>query len=200
MITGNKKSWNGEIAFIMISIFFLMSFTTMTVPASSQQANNDKVVGPNLLCEPVPYIPPRWMLPTGYNDPQNAWHNETYSFDGSIVTKAGCTITQPGWVWTPWLEFTLSSPINCNKIRFFAWYDPIHCASVDIDINYPYHGGWQHCYDGWYESYEWVESSTSSYPVEKARIRFYVNRVLWLYVVADLYEFQFYGSPLGDNW
>ncbi|MCX6666103.1 MAG: hypothetical protein NT038_08635 [Euryarchaeota archaeon] len=141
---------------------------------------------------PPPPIEPGWMRPTGYNDPENAWIDETKAFDGYVATKAGCKITELFARWTPWLELTLSSQIICNKIRFYAWYDDLHCNMIHFDLYYS--GDWHHMYEGGYTDREWVNYSFGTISgVTKARVSFHVNRLLWDYVVADLHEFQFFG-------
>ncbi len=77
-----------------------------------------------------------WIVPTGYNDPENAWDNEVYAYDNDPDTKAGCTIDESGWIWTPFIELTLSKPLECDKIRFYAWYSPLHCNMIDVDVYY----------------------------------------------------------------
>jgi len=28
----------------------------------------------------------------------------------------------------------LNKPLKCNKIRFFAWHNALHCKKIDIDV------------------------------------------------------------------
>ncbi|MEM0493612.1 MAG: hypothetical protein QXS02_06650, partial [Candidatus Thermoplasmatota archaeon] len=107
--------------------------------------------------------------------------------------KAGCTITQFGWTWTPFIIFNLSSPILSNKIRFWAWYDWLHCNTVDVDLYY--NGGWRDLYQGGFNDRIWTEKNFNTQLIYKARIRFQVQRwILWP-ATADLHEFQFYKLP-----
>ena len=139
-------------------------------------------------------LPPKsvWISPTSYNDPENYWDNETKAFDGNVDSKAGCTIINFFWTWTPWIELTLSSPITCNKTRFYAWYDDLHCNMIDIDLYY--NNSWHHLFQGAYMDREWVVYSFQTLSgVMKTRMSFHVQRwVLWP-VTADLHEFQFFG-------
>ncbi len=131
-----------------------------------------------------------WLSPAGYYDPNNAWDNEQNTYDGNTDTKATCRITDSGWVWTPWIELTLSSSVECNKIRFWAWYDVVHCKKIEIHVG-------SASYEGTYNNYQWTEFSFSQQSVSIAYIRFYVQRYgyPYYYVVADLHEFQFYKMP-----
>ncbi len=176
---------------ILVVLFFLLTSSTIIGAAAPvfQKA------GP-LECEihiyPPPPIEPQWMHPTGYNDPENAWENETKAYDGYVATKAGCRVYEFFWKWTPWLELTLSTPITCDKIKFYAWYDDLHCNMIDIELFY--NGDWHFLYQGGYADREWVVYSFSTHAdVTKARVSFHVQRWVLDPVVADLHEFQFFG-------
>ena len=142
---------------------------------------------------PPPPIQPEWILPTGYNDPDDAWYNEPYAYDNNEDTSAHCMITQPEWVWTPWLELTLSSPVTCTHVGFYAWYDPDHCNAIHIDVYY--NDDWHHVYQGIFNDRQWTIEPMSEHTITMARVSFQVQRYgfPYYYVVADLHEFQFYG-------
>lgn len=133
---------------------------------------------------------PEWIIPDDHNDIEDAWHNEPLSYDKDTTTKAGCTITEFGWTWTDFIELTLSEPIDCNKIRFYAWYNLFHCKYIDVDIYYD--GGWHGIKQGSFSNWDWEEVAFSQQNVSKARVRFYVKRWFLSPVVADLHEFQFH--------
>jgi parallel beta-helix repeat protein len=62
-----------------------------------------------------------WISPTGYDDQYNVWDNEQYAYDNDKNTKASCTDdSSSGWTWTKYINLTLSEPIKCDKIRFYA--------------------------------------------------------------------------------
>jgi hypothetical protein len=134
---------------------------------------------------------PDWISPDGFNDPENAWDDEYFSLDRNLYTKAGCTIEEQGEQMTPYLELTLSSPINSDKIRFYAWYHWRHCYLIDVGVYYD--GDWHNVYFDKFPSYQWVDVPfDEEHLVEKAIVRFCVKRwILWP-VTADLHEFQFY--------
>ncbi|RLI59769.1 MAG: hypothetical protein DRO67_09600 [Candidatus Asgardarchaeum californiense] len=136
-----------------------------------------------------------WISPTGHNDPADAWHDEPYAYDNNTGTKAGCTILEFGWWWTPWIELTLNSPTDISKIRFFAWYDYYHCNEVDVDLYYG--GGWHNLYQGSYPDRQWMEYAINMHDVTAARLSFHVQRWLLYPVTADLHEFQFYRVGYG---
>jgi hypothetical protein len=162
---------------------------------STSVANADLVEGPPCCSEKGCHIfEPRWVYPVDYNDPEDAWNNEPRSYDDDVETKAGCTIHELGYIWTPDLELYLYEPYECEKIRFYAWYDSIHCMSADIDVYYE-DLGWQDIFSGWYPDREMYEIPVGGGLISRARISFLVNRVLWPFVVADLHELHFYIIP-----
>jgi len=138
---------------------------------------------------------PEWIVPDGHNDIEDAWDNEPLAYDKDTTTKAGCTITDSywnDWVWTPWLELTLSTPITCDKIRFYAWYSLLHCNEIEYYI-YGYNS--THHRSGYFDNHEWVIDDIPGGPrinIYKAKVRFNVRRGLWSQVTADLHEFQFH--------
>jgi len=138
----------------------------------------------------VPDEPNDWITPDNHCDPESAWKQEILSYDYGTDTKADCLIEDFGWIWTPWLELMLEEPMNCNKIRFYAWYHQFHCRNIDVDLFYD--GSWHGLYQGSFANWQWVEKSFNEQVVSKARVRFEVQRWLLSAVKADLYEFQFY--------
>jgi hypothetical protein len=133
---------------------------------------------------------PEWLSPDGFSDPDDAWDDENFSIDRNLYTKAGCKESGYGWRWTSFIEFTLTSLINSNKIRFYAWYNILHCNMIDVDIYY--NDFWYGLHFGSYPKNQWVEYTFSEQSVEKARVRFHVNPYLLSPVTAKLHEFQFY--------
>jgi len=77
-----------------------------------------------------------WISPTGHNDPEDAWDNETRAYDDNTTTNASCIREESGWDWTPFIELTLEEPLECEKIRFYAWYNALHCNKIDVDVYY----------------------------------------------------------------
>ncbi len=138
----------------------------------------------------IPDEPTDWISPENHYDPEDAWENENNGHDGDLSTKADCETTDFGWIWTPYLELGLNNPINCDKIRFYAWYAPSHCKNIDIDLYYDQ--AWHNLYQGSFSCWQWVEKSFSQHEISKARVRFEVKRYLLSPVKADLHEFQFF--------
>ncbi|MFH1100857.1 MAG: hypothetical protein V1726_02325 [Methanobacteriota archaeon] len=181
-----KRRYNRIMCSILILMFFW--FASATTLVNAEMMTMEPLMRQEHNLPPIP----RWILPSGHNDPENTWQNETKAYDGFVATKAGCTIYDFYWTWTPWLELTVSAPITCDRIRFYAWYDELHCNRIDFDIYYD--GDWHHLYQGPFADREWVEYSfMKASSVTKARVCFHVQRwILWP-VTADLHEFQFFG-------
>ena len=133
-----------------------------------------------------------WTVPDDHNDPDNEWDDESNAYDTNTNTKATCEITEFGWVWTPWLEFSFNSPKECSMIRWWAWWDSLHCDQIEIKV---YNGAQQvFSFSGVYDDREWEEWSLGSQPktVTDVKVRFHVKRWPLYPVVADLHELQFY--------
>jgi len=138
-----------------------------------------------------PPFEPEWVSPTGFYDLDHAWYDEPYAIDNDTETKACCPIDGSGWVWTPWLELTLTTPIRSMKIRFYAWYDQNHCNVIDVEVCCD--GRWASVFVGGFMNHQWVEKPCDlGGNVTGAKVRFYVHRWLLSHVVADLHDFQFY--------
>lgn len=96
-----------------------------------------------------------WILPTGHNDPQNTWNNETQAYNNDIDDYAD---TSNG----DFLELTLDA-ISCGKIRIYCakWKSGIY-ANPDIIIEVYYSGGWHEIFDGSIANKIWVEKEIGS--------------------------------------
>ncbi len=137
-----------------------------------------------------------WNFPTDHNDPEDAWDYEVRAYDDDTDTRAGCWIYSAGRQWTPCLELLINPPVSSSRVRFWAWFDDDymlkHCRYIDLDI---YYGtSWHDLYEGSFADRTWVAKSFSQQLMQKARVRFEVNRQTWLTVIADLHEFEFYQS------
>jgi len=62
--------------------------------------------------------PDGWVSPTGFIDPDNAWSDEVKAYDENTATFAVTSNVYQD-VWTPYLHLTLSSAIQCSKVRFY---------------------------------------------------------------------------------
>jgi len=136
-----------------------------------------------------------WVSPTGYNDPNGSWSDESNAYDGSTLTVALSVV--PARNWSNYIELTINS-IFCSKIRFYAKYDGTDgINSIDLDVFK--NGSWHDVYQGSFLNRVWVEKTNELDPsyVTKMRIRFYNNRSEGAW--AALHEVQFYqvvGVPI----
>jgi len=117
---------------------------------------------------------PGWVSPTGHNDPNNAWDNETKAYDEQTGTHATSTCMygsycNPGW--SHFIELTHAA-LTSNKIRFKENYcDP---EQVDIDV-YNDDNQWVDIYQGSFSCTDWEEKSFSADTITRVRFRFYTD-------------------------
>ena len=129
------------------------------------------------------------VIPTGYNDPDSEWTDETLAYDGYIDTYAE-RLQIIEHTWTTFIEFTHASML-CKGIHFLAWNDidyTSHEYRCTVDIDAYYGETWNHVYEGVYANREWVEKLLASPQYVTAfRFRFYNNKSItfdaWLYEV-----------------
>jgi len=124
-----------------------------------------------------------WLHPTGYEDPDSDWYDETKAYDGSISTRA-YENSIPSLTWGKFLVLTIY-PITTDRVRFYA---TARLTSLDLDIYV--NDSWIDVYQGIYSSKVWTEKTFTSGNVTKARVRFLD---LWIDFVPELWEFEFYG-------
>ncbi|KKN20056.1 hypothetical protein LCGC14_0939500 [marine sediment metagenome] len=80
-----------------------------------------------------------WASPTSHDDVNNKWDDETYAYDNNTGTYARQTIGG----FTNYLELILSSPIVCDRVRFWA-----QTGATRINVDVYYEGGWHDLYSG----------------------------------------------------
>lgn len=115
-----------------------------------------------------------WQSPTGYNDPDNRWNNETNMYDDDITTYA--YIYLPINSWSSFIEATIE-PLNCDKIRYYAGGNNPTVDQIDVDVYYS--GAWHDVYSGTFTHQVWEEKSLGgTYAVTKMRISLYNNSPL----------------------
>jgi PKD repeat protein len=132
------------------------------------------------------------VSPTDFRDPSNDWENPEYAFDDNLYTLASCTKKGFwGWRWTGYLELIPPISLECNKIRFKAWYDSRWCNEIDIDLFF--NNKWNDIYQGKYKNKEWEAKEFTINAVSKARVRFHLRQT-FQGIDADLYEFDFYSE------
>lgn len=108
-----------------------------------------------------------WVSPTGHDDYDTVWGNETNAYDEDTETYAS-TLSETGY-----LGLTLTGAISCDKVRIFAadeWAVPVN-PEVDIDVYYD--SAWNNIFSGEITKGEWVEKTISAgtKSVDKARVR-----------------------------
>jgi len=132
-----------------------------------------------------------WISPTGYNDSDNKWEDETNAYDDNFVSYARCLHNINEQLWSPWLILTHGT-MTSDKIRFYARGGG-YIDNVDIDVFKD--GVWTDVYQGTFNDKVWIEKNFTQGTVTQARIRFSVNSTdVGLY--WELYEFDFYRISL----
>jgi len=113
------------------------------------------------------YIDP-WISPTGHNDPDGKWTDETYAYDDDTETYASNSAAD----YNRYLELTVAE-LLCDKVRIDArdkYGIPIYHPDLDIDVYYG--GAWHNIWSGVITGHTWVEKAIgSSQLVTKARVK-----------------------------
>lgn len=126
-----------------------------------------------------------WVSPTGHNDPLYKWTDDAYAWDNDIGTFAYNHISKIGY----YLELTLTSAINCDKIQIYCADSPTDPLDCDIDVYYS--DNWYNIHSGMISDNIWVEKTIgSTQSVDKARVK--VNSLAGVDQVGLLYEFDFW--------
>jgi len=129
--------------------------------------------------------PTGWISPTGHADPSNQWSNELRAYDGNTGTYA----SQTGAIgWRGFIEFTLTNPIYCDRVRVFSDFGYGVVDLVDIDV---YNSTtWVDKYNGTISDATWTEISfPAETNVTKGRFRYHFLAGGWIFW---LYEFEFW--------
>jgi PKD repeat protein len=133
-----------------------------------------------------------YVSPTDFKNPSNDWDNPEHTFDDNINTLARCTKTGFwGWRWTGYLELIPPISLECNKIRFKAWYDSRWCDEIDIDLFF--NNEWNDIYQGDYKNKEWEIIEFPLNTISNVRVKFHLRQA-FRGIDADLYEFDFYSK------
>lgn len=128
----------------------------------------------------------RWVSPTGHNDPDSAWSDETKAYDDNITTRAYNTFFNQNH----YLELTLGSAIPCSAVRVYATEINGGTNDPDIDVDVDYHAAWHNIHSGSITKLLWVTITIPGGPqsILKARIKF--NNLLFG-ESGRVYEFDF---------
>jgi len=134
---------------------------------SAQQAGPDGIVD-TLLESNTGGDPEEWVSPSGYEDPNNQWSDETNAYDDDTGTHAENDV--PKYRWSKYLVLTLSGTITCGKIRYYIDRENADIDQVEIDI---YDGTWTIVYIGAGTWNAWTNVSFTETSVTKMRFKFY---------------------------
>lgn len=128
-----------------------------------------------------------WVSPTGHNDPDSAWDNETNAYDEDTGTAAKTNVDPQSW--SSYLELTHVA-IDCDKVRFDAYYSSGFINQISLDVYYE--GAWHNIYEGSFAYHTWVEKTipAGTKSVTAARAKFYNTYTLGVRP-ASFYEFDF---------
>jgi hypothetical protein len=131
-----------------------------------------------------------WISPTGHNDPDDKWDDETNAYDDNLGTRCLTSGTYNANVWCEFLELTHAA-INATKIRFYmAFWE----ATREWDFDVYKDGAWVDVFQGAAggQSNYWWEHSFPEGSVTKLRFR---SRHTTLGGTRPtLYEADFYGT------
>jgi len=135
----------------------------------------------------------QWVLPTGYDDPGNAWSLETNAYDNNISTSALSSMGAGSW--SQYLVLNHSA-LTCGKIRFYVGQSHSSVNQVQIDV---YNGTWVTVYtgDGPWGAYTNVSFAEMS--VSQMRFRFYNSHASQVRT-AYVYEGHFLQSAPKQNY
>lgn len=112
-----------------------------------------------------------WQSPTGYNDPDSKWSDETDAYDELTYTGADCQA--PAYNWTAFLELTHAALLS-NKLQIYARCDT-YCTQWDIDVYDSVAEEWVDVYEGAINHYAWTEKTFATRTITKVRCKFYAD-------------------------
>jgi len=107
-----------------------------------------------------------WTDPTGFNDPDGKWNDETKAYDNNTVTFAYATV--PLSTWSSWLELTHAGLV-CSRIRFFT----AKVVQTECVLEAYYSSAWHEIFSGdAYNNGAWTEVNLFNMPyVTKVRYK-----------------------------
>ena len=134
---------------------------------------------------------PIWVRPNAYY-PSSDWNEVPKAYDPAGTSTYAYSDERgilDDWEWTDWI--TLTTPlIECNKIRYYAFYDAGYVKTINVDVYY--NGGWHDVDYGSFPDRDYKEASLDgTFQVSKVRIKFYLKGCL-VGTTADLHDFQFW--------
>ena len=162
---------------------------------SAQQAGPDGIVDTLLEGNTSGGGPEQWVSPTGHEDPQNEWSDETDAYDDDTGTYAVDDVPG-GDTWSQYLVLTHSS-IICGRIRYYIGREHhVFINQIEIGI---YNGTWSNVYSGAGTWNAWTNVSFTETSVTKMRFRFH-NTDPTQKRMAYVYEADFLQSGSSANY
>ncbi len=127
-----------------------------------------------------------WVSPTGFEDPEGKWRNESRGYDENTGTFTDDYSLRLGWA--AYIVLTMNQPVRSSRLRVNAdwWLGAADCVDIDVYKD----GAWVDVHEGSILNCAWDEKTFPSGMVEKVRFRYrYTNSryIYWLYEL-DLYE------------
>ncbi len=131
-----------------------------------------------------------WISPTGHNDPDTRWTDETKAYDDNVSTFASEVNVSPS-TWSKYLVLTLTAAKVISQVRFNAYYLSASFNQISIDVYYD--DAWNNIYEGTYDDATWVTKSVPAgqKSINQARVKFYNSSGAGI-DTAKLYEFAFW--------
>lgn len=128
---------------------------------------------------------PTWLTPTSVSDPSTGWDDEGNTIDDDTGTYGDTTTTVANGAWSPFLEFTYSSAITLNQVRY--WWSAAGATNIQVDIDYWDGSQWQDGYEGasGAES-DWREQVVSVSSTTKVRWRIYNGDTVRVFRLYEL--------------
>lgn len=137
-----------------------------------------------------------WISPTSYIDPDDKWDDEENAYDGDPYTFA----RNARGDYNHYLELLLSTPRNCNKVRFKArgWPPgPFVPSGAKVDVDVYYEGDWHNIFSGTGIEPGWNEVDIGATKlVHSARIRGIDS---YLSTALQEFEFNTYGATAQEG-
>lgn len=110
--------------------------------------------------------------PTGFNDPDSAWSDETTAYDDDTNFGADISTAVPADSWSSFIELTIGgTPVGCYAARFYAEADG---DWTQIDVDAYYDSAWHDIFQGAHTNLTWTTVYWYSLEnVTNLRFRFY---------------------------
>jgi len=129
----------------------------------------------------------KWVSPTGQEDPDNKWTEESYAYDENTNSEARV------FEKNHYLELTHSA-LTCARVRIYAVLVTgglQNYADPNISIDVYYGGAWHNIFSGTIPKFTWVEKTFPKQSITKARIKSNDELSTYPYVSLHLGEFDF---------